>query len=66
MCVMIYCTFALVTPLISEEELLIMAESTLSTEIKLYQFEPMTVACYSDENSDSNESDTDVQEWANV
>ena len=41
-----------------------MAESTLSTEIEPYQFEPMTVACYSDEDSNSDESDTDVREQA--
>ena len=35
-----------------------------STEIKPYQFEPSTVANYSDEESDSGESDTDVREQA--
>ena len=55
---------ALVTSLIPENELLITAESTLSTEIEPYQFEPTTVACYSDEDSNSDESDTDVQEQA--
>ena len=59
---MIYVVFALVMSLIPENELLIMAESTLSTEIELYQFELMTVACYSDEDSNSDESDTDVWE----
>ena len=49
------------TSLIPEDKLLIMTESTLSSEIELYQFEPTTVACYSDEDSDSDESDTDVQ-----
>ena len=39
-----------------------MAESTLSAEIQLYQFEPTTVACYNDEDSDSDESDTDVRQ----
>ena len=37
-----------------------MAESTLNSEIEPYQFEPMTVAYYSDEDSDSDESDNDV------
>ena len=40
-----------------------MAESTLSAEIEPYQFEPTTVACYS-EDSNSDESDTDVREQA--
>ena len=39
-----------------------MAESTLSAEIILYQFESTTVAYCSDGDSDSNESDTDVRE----
>ena len=56
--------FALLTSLIPEDELLIMAGSTLSAEIELYQFKPTTVACYSDEDSDSDESDTDVREQA--
>ena len=47
--------FALVISLITEE-LLIMAENTFNTEIKSYQFEPTTVVCYSDEDSDSDES----------
>ena len=34
------------------------------TEVTPYQFEPTTVASYSDEESDSGESDTDVQEQA--
>ena len=38
------------------EELLIMAENTIKTEIISYQFEPMTVVCYSNEDSDSDES----------
>ena len=37
-----------------------MAESTLSAEIELYQFESTIVACYSDDDSNSDESDTDV------
>ena len=48
--------------LIPEDELLKMAESTLSAEIEPYQFEPTTVACYSDEDSDSDKSDTDLCE----
>ena len=52
------------TSLTSEDKLLIMAESTLSTEIEPYQFELMTVVCYSDEDSNSDESDTDVREQA--
>ena len=52
------------TSLIPENELLIMAESTLSTEIEPYQFEPTTVSCYSDEDSNSDKSDADVQEQA--
>ena len=39
-----------------------MTESTLNAEIELYHFEPTTVACYSDEDSDSDESETDVRE----
>ena len=39
-----------------------MAESTIPAEVKLYQLEPMTVACYNDEESDLNESDTDMWE----
>ena len=54
--------FTLVTSLISENELLIMAESPLSAEIEPYQFELTTVVCYSDEGSNSDESDTDVRE----
>ena len=41
-----------------------MAESTLNTEIEPYQFEPTNVVCYSDEDSDSDESETDVWEQA--
>lgn len=52
------------TSLIPENELLIMAESTLSAEIEPYQFEPTTVSCYSDEDSNSDESDADVREQA--
>ena len=52
------------TSLIPEDKLLIMAESTLSAEIEPYQFELTTVVCYSEEYSDLDESDTDVQEQA--
>ena len=52
------------TSLIPEDALLTMAESTITAEVKPYQFEPTTVACYSDEESDSDESDTDVREQA--
>ena len=52
------------TSLIPEDALLTMAESTITAEVKPYQFEPMTVVCYSDEESDSDESDTDVREQA--
>ena len=52
--------FALVILLIPEDTLLTMAESTISTKIKPYHLEPMTVACYSDEESDLDESDNDV------
>ena len=48
------------TSLILEDELLIMVESTLNVEIEPYQFKLTTVACYSDEDSDSDESETDV------
>ena len=48
--------------LIPEHELLIMAESTLNTEIELYWFDPTTVACYSDEDSGLDETETDMQE----
>ena len=48
------------TSLIPEDALLTMAESTIPAEVKLYQLEPMTVACYNDEESDLNESDTDM------
>ena len=48
--------------LIPEDELLTMAESTITTEVKPYQFELTSVACYSDEDSDSDESDTDVRQ----
>ena len=41
---------------------MILEESTLSAEIEPYQFEPTTIACYSDEDSNSDESDTDVRE----
>ena len=41
-----------------------MAESTLSAEIEPYQFEPTTVSCYSDEDSNSDESDAGVREQA--
>ena len=41
-----------------------MAKSTITAEVKPYQFEPTTVACYSDEESDSDESDTDVRDQA--
>ena len=44
--------------------MLIMAESTLNAEIELYQFELMILACYSDEDSDLDESDTEVWEQA--
>ena len=40
--------------------MLIMAENILNAKIKPYQFEPMTLVCYSDEGSDLDESDTDV------
>ena len=53
----------LVTSLIPEDTLLTMAESTITAEVP-YQFEPMMGSCYSDEESDSDESDTDVQEQA--
>ena len=56
--------FALVTSLIPEDELLIMAESPFNTKVKLHQFEPMTVTCYSDEDSDWDESNTDIREQA--
>ena len=46
--------------MIPENELLIMAESTLSAEIEQYQFEPTIVSCYTDEDSNSDESDADV------
>ena len=52
------------TSLIPEDALLTMAESTITAEFKAYQFEPMTGSCYSDEESDSDESDTDVREQA--
>ena len=61
---MIYCGFALVTSLILEDALLTMAESTITTEVKPYQFELTTVVLYSHEESDSDDSDTDVQEQA--
>ena len=60
----IIAVFAPVTSLIPENELLIMVESTLSTEIEPYQFKPMTAACYSDEDNNSDQSDTDVREQA--
>ena len=41
-----------------------MAESGFNAEVKPYQFEPTTVASYSDEDSDTEESDTDVREQA--
>ena len=62
MCTIDIAVFGLVMSLIPEDELLIMAESTLNTKIEPYQFEPMIVACYSDEDSDLDESDTDVRE----
>ena len=49
------------TSLIPEDKLLIMEESTLSAEIEPYHFELITVACHSDEDSGSGESDTDVE-----
>ena len=52
------------TSLIPEDTLLTMAESTITAEVKPYQFEPTTVACYSDEERDSDESDTNVREQA--
>ena len=39
-----------------------MVESTINAEIEPYHFELMTVACYSDEDNDSYESDTDERE----
>ena len=53
-----FVVFTLMTSLIPEDELLIMAESTLKAEIKLYRFEPTTVVCYSNEDSDSDEYET--------
>ena len=52
MCAMIYCGFCTfdMTSLIPEDKLLIMTESTLSAKVEPYQFEPTTVACYSDED----------------
>ena len=42
---------------------LIMAESSLNTEIIPYQFEPMDVSGYSDNEDDSSsESETDIRE----
>ena len=64
MCAMIYCSFCACDITDSKDELLIMAESTITAEVKPYQFEPTTVACYSGEESDSNESYTDVREQA--
>ena len=52
------------TSLIPQDALLTMAESTITAEVKRYQFEPTTVSCYSDEESDSDESDTNVREQA--
>ena len=52
------------TSLIPEDALLTMAESIITAEVKPYQFELTTVACYSDEESDSDESDTNVREQA--
>ena len=51
-----------VTSLIPEDTLLTMAESTITPEVKLHYFELTTIVCYRDEKSDSDESDTDVQE----
>ena len=52
------------TSLISVDTLLTMARNTISDEVKLCQFEPTTVVCYSDEESESDESDTGVQRQA--
>ena len=54
--------FALVTSLIPEYELLMVAKGTLSAVIVLYQLELTTVAWCSDEDGDFDESLTDVQE----
>ena len=56
--------FVLVTSLIPEDALFTMAESTITAEVKPYQFEPATVARYSDEESDSDESDVNMREQA--
>ena len=39
-------------------------EMAESAEVKPYQFEPTAVASYSDDESDSDESDTDIREQA--
>ena len=43
---------------------LIMAESSLNTEIKPYQFKPTDVSGYSDNDDDSSQSETDIREQA--
>ena len=41
-----------------------MAESSLNTEIKPYQFEPTDVSGYSDNEDNSSKSETDIREQA--
>ena len=58
MCATTYCGFCTCDITDSKRRIIDnMAESTLSPKIEPYQFEPITVECYS-ENSDSDESDT--------
>ena len=61
---MIYCGFWRRDVTDSRRLLINVIEMAERTEVTPYQFEPTTVASYSDEESDSGESDTDVQEQA--
>ena len=56
--------FCDVTSLIPEHTVDTHGSMAESTGVKPYQFEPMVAARYSDKESDSEESDTDVREQA--